>query len=269
MKTPPRLAFTKLEALGNDFMLIDARRADPKLNAERVRWLGDRRRGVGFDQLLVVHPASDPGESCRVAIYNSDGSVAEQCGNGMRALALWLSQRGEKVDHARVNTPAGGVELSCRDPDRITATIGIPGFGALPGAVTDWPLQLTLDQETLAAYPVELGNPHVVALTSHPVSENRLRRIAGIVRTHLGPDFDANIGLARPTGSDRVDLQVDERGAGPTPACGSGACAAAVVLISLGQVNSPVTIRQRGGACGTLGRQGAPGRVDRPGPMGV
>ena len=87
-----QMQFTKMQGLGNDFLVLDATRSDPGLSPEVVRRLGDRRRGVGFDQLLVAEPACGAGAALRMRIYNADGSRAEQCGNGLRCFARFARQ---------------------------------------------------------------------------------------------------------------------------------------------------------------------------------
>ncbi len=225
--------FAKLEGLGNDFMLVDARRgALPSLDEEVVRQLADRRRGVGFDQLLVLAPGP---EACAFAvrIHNADGSPAEQCGNGMRALAAWLDMRDELPDGGcTIATPAGPVRL-----DRAAPIDGVPTWSAdLPG--------LTLGAGDAHRREVRLGNPHRVLRVDAPADADALDRAFG---AEAGA-AELNLGLACVLDRHRLTLRVHERGAGPTPACGSGACAAAVSMIAAGEVDVPVRVDQPGGS---------------------
>lgn len=248
--SPGQLDFTKLEALGNDFVLIDAREQPFEADAAAIARLGDRRLGIGFDQLLVLHPSRHQDSFCEVVIFNTDGSAAEQCGNGMRAIALWLNLRNEIDRHARIDTAAGTVDLSVDNPERITATLAVPDFSpaacGLPGQ-SDFPLELALNAETVTVSGASLGNPHLVIVHPVPADNDALLRLARPLSRHPDLSKGANIGIAHIENEHRINLRVYERGAGATRACGSGACAAAAVLIRAGQVQSPVEVIQPGG----------------------
>lgn len=231
MDRPSPLAFVKLEGLGNDFMLIDGRHGAPKLSPDAIRRLGDRRLGVGFDQLLCIH-SPRAGHAFDVAIHNADGSPAEQCGNGMRTLAAWLDARDElPAEGLDIGTPAGRVRLV-----RADALDGAPAWSAeLPG--------LELGAGDATRRDVRLGNPHRVLRVDQPPDPERLEDAR-----RAQPDAaELNLGIACIIDRSRIELRVHERGAGPTPACGSGACAAAAALIDAGAVDSPVRVEQPGG----------------------
>lgn len=255
---PSRLsqqAFSKLEALGNDFMLIDAREQAISLEGDAIRDLADRRRGVGFDQLLILKPATDADADLRVDIFNTDGGRAEQCGNGLRAIALWLDQRGQ-LDPGHANTgcriqTAAGLSTLCRAenqrPGQYTATL--PGLGFPDLAET-----LPQPEPALSAQAVVLGNPHLVLQWPHPPTAADLAAAVAEIESDPGWADRCNIGLAfvesdrsPPDAPLQIHLRVHERGAGPTPACGSGACAAAVTVMQSTSLNSPATVRQPGG----------------------
>ncbi len=244
------LAFFKLEALGNDFMLVDARQRDFEPAPEQVRRWADRRRGVGFDQLLVLRPSDRAEHHCRVEIHNADGSRAEQCGNGMRAVALWLS-RHDDADHAlRLETAGGSVETCYRSDDEISASLGVPDFD--PKAVglagpEPFPRRFTVEGEALAVHGVSMGNPHLLVIEDTEPGATRLERIGAALGGHRDLARGANVGLAFVESPHRVRLRVHERGAGPTLACGSGASAAAAILLRLGRVEAPVEVIQPGG----------------------
>ncbi|MGY6630246.1 MAG: diaminopimelate epimerase [Wenzhouxiangella sp.] len=245
-----RLTFSKLEALGNDFVLIDARSAPMRPGPEEVRQLGDRRRGIGFDQLLVLEAVeTDSDTLCQVAIHNQDGSRAEQCGNGMRAVACWLADRGELKPDTAVLTDGGRVELNAAEDGQFSASLPPPRFE--PEAVghagpSAWAGDdAGLRQQFIA---VSMGNPHLVIFDTLGPSPERLNALG---QHYSPPGFwpaGANVNLARVTAPRSIDLAVFERGVGPTPACGSGACATAAAAIRLGLAESPLTIHQPGGA---------------------
>jgi len=252
MKPEPdgQLPFSKLEALGNDFMLVDARQRSFDPDGQVIRQWADRRRGVGFDQLLVVRPSETGAQHCRVDIFNGDGSPAEQCGNGMRAVALWLAREESLAGRARLETPAGTVETYYQSPDRISATLAVPGFEparvGLSG-LESFPWRVALDGEILAAHGASLGNPHLLIIEATAPQPERVESIGRALSRHPALERGANVGLALIEGRRQVRLRVYERGAGPTLACGSGAAAAAAILIRLGRVDSPVSVSQPGG----------------------
>ncbi|WP_181918285.1 MULTISPECIES: diaminopimelate epimerase [unclassified Wenzhouxiangella] len=244
------LAFDKLEALGNDFMLIDARERSVNLPGEIVRQWADRHRGVGFDQLLVLRPSDDDTHHCRVEIRNGDGSEAEQCGNGMRAVALWLSRHDGLEGKVRLATAAGTVEAHYHSDDEISATLGVPDFSptavGLSGA-EGFPRQFTVSGEKVSVYGASMGNPHLLLIDDRPPEAGRLEHIGRALGQHPALTHGANVGLAMVESPRRIRLRVFERGAGPTRACGSGACAAAAILLSLDRVENPVEVVQPGG----------------------
>ncbi len=244
------LAFTKLEALGNDFVLIDARQRNLKLTPDTVRALADRRHGIGCDQVLVLAPARDADCLLAVKVYNADGSPAEQCGNGLRAIGLWLLERGEISETTRLFTDGGKVRVGPGDNGQILVELPPPDFRpAAWGYIGDSPDQLMVDlgDRPRPAAGVSIGNPHLVVEVDHPVSADEVLAAGKFAASEPRLNNGANIGLARVMARDHVDLKVCERGAGPTPACGSGACAAASLLIRAGRINSPASIEQPGG----------------------
>lgn len=245
------LTFAKLEALGNDFMLVDARHQDFRADAGLVRLFGDRRRGVGFDQLLIVQRPRKGSSACRVAIFNSDGTSAEQCGNGMRAIALWLHRRGEMDGMATIETDAGPVEVAIERSGEITAGLAVPDFSPAACGITDceaFPAELDAGGHVHRLWGVSLGNPHLIVVLDQAPTRDETLRLGRMLGGHERLSAGANIGLAHVADRHRIVLRVFERGAGTTPACGSGACAAAAVLIERGQVDSPVEVVQPGGS---------------------
>lgn len=242
------LAFSKLEALGNDFVLIDGRDTPFKPDQRTARRIANRRLGVGCDQLLALEASDDPAVLCRVGIYNADGSTAEQCGNGMRAVALWLHQRGELDREAQLLTAAGRVPVWIEN-GTICAGLGAPDFEASGwGAAADHDFWTeTIDGQEQTVWGVSLGNPHLVLDLSRSADHEQVMRVGAHFQNHPRLPHGANINLAWREGRNRVVLRVHERGVGPTPACGSGACATAAVLGRAGLIDSPVCIQQPGG----------------------
>lgn len=245
------LKFTKMHGLGNDFVVIDGVRQTVHLTPDIVRHLADRHYGVGCDQVLVVEAAPDDTADFRYRIYNADGSEVAQCGNGARCFARFVREQGLcERDDIRVITAAGHMNLTHKPDNTVSVDMGIPRHE--PAAI---PLQatleqsrysLTLEQEEYAFGAVSMGNPHAV-LVVHDVDSAPVERVGGWLERHPFFPERANIGFLQPLSLHEARLRVYERGAGETLACGSGACAAAVIGIEQGILCSPVTVTLPGG----------------------
>ncbi len=235
------MQFAKLEALGNDFILVDCRSHAWLPDRRSIATLADRRHGIGFDQALLLR-GGDRDAELTVRIFNSDGSEAEQCGNGMRAIAAWLDERGELGTGLQLQTPAGTVILSAAGAGMYAAELP----GKRPPAADLAELELPrIDAPGRLAGLVSVGNPHLIIEWPSPPTAADLAAVA----TRIGADRHwgnrVNIGLASShEDGTRIVLRVHERGAGPTPACGSGACAAALLF---GRTGMPVQVEQPGG----------------------
>ena len=224
-----QLPFTKMHGLGNDFVIIDAR-ADPfVLDRRDVCALGDRRRGVGFDQLLTILPAEDGGHA-RLVIHNPDGRQAEACGNGTRCVADLLMGAATEVT---IETVAGPLRCRRRTDGRISVDMGTPLFDwrDIPLAQAHDTLEVPVPGIDLpASCCVSMGNPHAVFFVPD---------VEEIAVGELGPELEhhplfpegANIEFVTVESRTRLRTRVWERGAGQTLACGSGACAVAVAAV--------------------------------------
>ncbi|MCC5865615.1 MAG: diaminopimelate epimerase [Wenzhouxiangella sp.] len=249
MKPDSRLVFSKLEALGNDFVLIDARTQPFSPSSDWLRRLANRRLGVGCDQILVLITAEHTGAACRVRIHNADGSLAEQCGNGMRAVALWLHERGELGESTSLQTDGGLVVVRRSDDGQFSVSLAEPAFASDAWGSATSPDQWT-EQIDGGAYPVRgvsMGNPHLVLRLKAAADADLVVRLGEHFQGHPALPQGANINLAFGETRNRISLRVNERGVGPTPACGSGACATAVAYIHDGLADSPVSVIQPGG----------------------
>jgi diaminopimelate epimerase len=244
------LRFTKMHGLGNDFVVLDARDAPLPLNAAEIRAMSDRRTGVGFDQLLIIESAHGAGDFS-YSIRNADGSSAQQCGNGVRCIAAWLRRAGAvRGDHARLQGPAGPVEVRLLGDGCVAVDMGEPvfdparvPFDAHGEALT---YALDIDGESVTISVVSMGNPHAV-IEVDDVGSARVDRLGPLITAH--PRFlqGANAGFAQVLSRDAIKLRVHERGAGWTRACGSGACAAMAVLHRRGRVDDRVRVELPGG----------------------
>jgi diaminopimelate epimerase len=222
-----RIDFFKMHGLGNDFVVLDARREPIVLDAIAARGLADRRTGIGCDQLIVIEPARLPASRAFMRIVNADGSEAEACGNATRCVA-WLI--GQEIAEPRfgIETVAGLLHAELLADGRISVDMG--------PVRTDWreiPLARRMDTTRVKltagplAQPVcsNIGNPHATFFV--PDAEAIDLALLGPMLEHdpLFPER-ANIGVATVRDGEHIRLRVWERGAGLTPACGSGACAA-------------------------------------------
>ena len=238
--------FTKMHGCGNDFVVLDGRRAPIALTPEAVRRVGDRHRGVGFDQLLLVE--RDEEADARLRFFNTDGSESGACGNGTRCVARYLFDQGAPP---RLRLVVGDRRLAAELlPDgRIAVVMGEPALGwrAIPLASPCDTLEVPLDVPELPRpVAVNMGNPHLVFLVPDVAALDVERLGAGLERHPILPER-GNIGFAQRIGPDRLRLRVFERGAGLTLACGSGSCAAMVAARRRGLVGDRVRLTVDGG----------------------
>jgi diaminopimelate epimerase len=249
----PTLQFAKLHGTANDFIYVDARAGFPGDPAAAARRLCDRRRGIGADGLILLLPSTEA--DGRMAIYNSDGSRAEMCGNGIRGLAKFVHERGLLTKNPlAVETDAGVKTLTLHLDGgrvaRVTVDMGMPEWRGreIPvdadGEVLDRPL--AVDGRTWSVTCVSMGNPHCVVFVDD---------VAGLPLETIGPRFETHPFFPRRVNTEfvkiedrrRLTMRVWERGAGETMACGTGACAVAVAAARTGRSERQVTVTLPGG----------------------
>lgn len=247
-----QLRFTKMHGLGNDFMVIDAISQKVRLNPELVRQLADRNRGVGFDQLLLVEPPSEPDMDFNYRIYNADGSEVEHCGNGARCFAQFVRDKGLVLrDLIKVKTARGKAILKITGRDRVEVDMGEPELEPAQ-------IPLTAEQKSdvyrleiegqgeIELSAVSMGNPHGVVVVES-VDRAPVEELGPILESHPRFPNRANIGFMQILNRNEIRLRVYERGAGETQACGTGACAAVVSGVLRGLLDSDVTVHLPGG----------------------
>jgi diaminopimelate epimerase len=244
-------AFHKMHGAGNDFVLIDLRREDFRPDPDTARALADRHRGVGCDQILLLHAADDPGNLLRYSIWNADGTRAGQCGNGARCVALYIARNGEYPGRSyTLESPAGIVSVRHCDDGEFELELGVPDFTPqrVPVALEPAGGRYRLDSPwgPLAFGAVWLGNPHALLLRDSLADDDIPAIGAWLGRQAAFPE-GVNAGFAELRGRGAIGLRVVERGAGETLACGSGACAAVAVLRRLGRVDERVEVFLPGG----------------------
>jgi len=250
-----RLPFTKMQGAGNDFVVLDGTRGRIELTPQQIQLLGDRRFGVGADQILAVERSSTPGVDFRYRIFNgASGDEVEHCGNGARCFVRYVHARGltDKTT-VRVETVNNVLELRLRDDGRVTVDMSLPVFehtripfdasGLRPRVQSNfewWPL---LDQEVAV---LSMGNPHAV-LRVADVDSAPVATLGPQLEQHARFPRKVNVGFVQPLSRAEVKLRVHERDAGETLACGTGACAAVVAGIRLGWLDRRVEVHTRGG----------------------
>jgi len=268
--------FSKYQGLGNDFLLIDARILgeidSPDPNPEVIRQICDRRYGIGADGLILALPPRQGGE-LRMRIFNADGSEPEMCGNGIRCLARFLADRDGDAPGRRwlIETLAGTIvpELQadgsvrvdmgppCLRPETVPTSLEV-GPAGLPQGV------LMVAGQTLAVAAAGMGNPHVVI----PVAD-----LDAVDLEALGPQLEqheafparTNVHFVQVLSPVHLRMRVWERGAGPTLACGTGACATLVACHLLGLAERRARLDLPGGAL-EIEWDGASGPVWMTGP---
>lgn len=246
-----RLPFTKMQGLGNDFVVLDGVSQPLELSGAQYRWLADRHFGVGCDQILLVEPPQDTANDFRYRIFNADGGEVEQCGNGARCFARFVVERGLTAKRAiRVETRKGLIVPELTDAGLVTVDMGVPRFAPadIPFvAESDAVLQVVeVGGVPLELTVVSMGNPHAVQVVADleqaPVAEQ-----GPLIERHARFPERVNAGFMQVLDRERIALRVFERGAGETLACGTGACAAVVAGIRRGLLAPRVTVQTRGG----------------------
>lgn len=245
------LRFTKMHGIGNDFVIVDCRKQPFALSPAQIARIGDRHFGVGFDQLLTIEPARDSICAFRYGIYNTDGSRALQCGNGVRCVAAWLQRAGALgVGATRLQSPSGPVAVELLDGGDVRVDMGVPRFAPadipldLPAAD---PYRLRVGDADIEFGAVSMGNPHAL-IEMVDVAAAPLSTLGAALSTSPHFPQGCNVGFAQIASRAHLRLRVWERGAGATLACGSGACAAVAVLRRRGKLDAAVDVRLPGGS---------------------
>lgn len=246
-----RLPFTKMQGLGNDFMVINAMEQPFDYPAETIQRWADRHFGIGFDQLLVVEPAQQDSVDFRYRIFNADGSEVQQCGNGARCFARFVVDKGltEKKE-ITVETASGIIVLYVEDSGWVRVNMGTPNFApqSLPFIAETQAERYLLDvnAESIEIGAVSMGNPHAVLLVGD-VAKAPVDKLGKTLESHTAFPERVNVGFAEKIDNSHIRLRVYERGAAETLACGTGACAAMVVLRLWKLVDDRVTVTLPGG----------------------
>ena len=246
------LPFTKMHGAGNDFVVLDGIRSELPPLEPLAAQLCDRHFGIGADQLLVVRPSQ--AADFRMEIFNADGSQVEMCANGIRCFYKYLRDAGHTAaDEIGVETLSGVVRPRWAGPGRVTVDMGLPvlapakiptTLGSGDGPVLD--VVLTAEGQSHHVSSVSMGNPHAVLYVDDPDCAP-VTQLGPAIEHHAAFPNRVNVEFVAVVSRDRIRQRTWERGTGETLACGSGACAVAVVSMLRGVVDREVTIELRGG----------------------
>ena len=241
------ICFTKMQGLGNDFIVIDNIEGDVSLSTEEIRQLSDRRFGIGFDQLLMVESASTEGIDFRYLIFNANGTEASQCGNGARCLALYLQKKNlTNKNTITVETNSGSLVMTINQDNSVRVEMGEPNFipSKIPFITQSQALEYSLEGQKIGV--LSIGNPHAVIILKDIDKEDIEVTATKLQNSDYFPE-SVNVGFMQILDKNEINLRVIERGVGETLACGSGACAAVIHGIQLGLLEDKVIVHLKGG----------------------
>jgi diaminopimelate epimerase len=234
-----------MQALGNDFVVIDGIKQDIDVNTTMIPQIADRHFGIGFDQLLLIQKSQHADFACR--FFNADGSEAEQCGNGIRCVARFINEEGLSEETSlKIETKAGIVALKIHDFENIEAMMGIPIFDPKKIPFSAEKIQKSYDisidhpLSPLSIAVLSLGNPHAI-LSVDSIDDNLpIAELSKKIAAYFPQG--ANVGFMQVINPKRIRLRTFERGVGETLSCGSNACAAVVAGILNNGLDNIVTV---------------------------
>lgn len=246
------MPFSKMQGLGNDFVVVDAISQAMYLNQGQIANLAHRNFGIGFDQLLIVEAPQHPESDFHFRIFNADGSEAGHCGNGARAVAKYVRQKGLTwKKQLRLSTNTATMQATLEDNGLVTIDMGKPRLE--PAQI---PLRFA-ERQTLYSIEaggisykvgaVSMGNPHCV-LKVDSVEKTQVETVGPMLSQHQYFTAQANAGFMEVVDRQNIKLRVYERGVGETLACGTGACAAVVVARLQGLIDDKVKVMLPGGS---------------------
>ena len=270
------LRFTKMQGAGNDFVMLNAYDKPLTLTPEQIRFICDRRFGVGCDQMLVVEKSKTPAADFKYRIFNQDGGEVEMCGNGARCFAVFVREQG-LTDKRTITceTVKGVIAPTVEDDGRVTVDMGAPHFApedvgfdaegvSRLSRAADTLYQIRAGGEDNWVSIVSMGNPHAVRLVGD--ADEAPVETVGEAFQHLERFKNrVNVGFLQIESRSKARLRVYERGVGATHACGSCACAAVVAGIRRGALDDAVEVEMRGGTL-RITWDGADGHVFLTGP---
>ena len=242
--------FTKMQGTGNDFVIFNTFSHPLSLSCEQIKHIADRRLGIGCDQVLLLGPPKNNETDVYYRIFNSDGTEVTQCGNGARCIGIYLNNKGlVKKNSIIAETKSSQLILKINN-NSVTVNMGIPEFEPadiplnISGRLENYSLSLRDEEITFGA--VSIGNPHAVIIVDD-VESASVESIGAVIQESGVFPKGVNVGFVQILDRKTIKLRVYERGAGETLACGSGACAAAVISCQQGYLGDVVEVKLRGG----------------------
>lgn len=248
-----RLHFTKMQGLGNDFVVLDQLSHPSFISRKQINEMSDRQTGIGFDQLIYIEAPVRPDADFHYRVFNADGHEIEHCGNGARCFYRYVrDKRLTWKKTIKVSTEAGGlIEITQAGQGLISVTMEEPQFTSNQIPITQQGdnsslYALTIKEETFEVGLVSVGNPHCVLLVPD-VKVAAVKRIGHLIRHHEFFPEQVNVGFMEVISPTRAKLRVYERGVGETLACGTGACAAFAIGRTQGWLDERIRIELPGG----------------------
>ena len=243
--------FTKMHGLGNDFIVIDNRDGAVEFKAERIAELGDRRTGIGFDQLLVIESPTVASAEFDYRIFNANGGEVEHCGNGARCFARYVIDKGLTANQViPVNTAGGLLVLKVLENNDVTVEMGVPVFTpqSIPfkADAEQNIYEIEVDGANLKVGAAAISNPHVLLQVDN-IETAPVETIGPLLECHERFPNRVNVGFMQIVDRKNVFLRVFERGVGETRACGTGACAAVAIGHKQGLLDKTVNVTLPGG----------------------
>jgi diaminopimelate epimerase len=245
------LKFTKMQGVGNDFVVVDAVNQQVALDVDTVKRIADRHFGVGCDQILLIERPRTPGTDFYYRIYNADGEEVQHCGNGARCFLKYVRDKGlTDKTQIRVETLSGVIVPKLGSDGEVTVDMGAPEFepAKIPFVAEAQALtyQIEAAGQSVEISALSMGNPHAVQIVES-VERAPVLTQGPLIERHPRFPRRVNAGFMEVVHRHRIKLRVYERGAGETLACGTGACAAVVAGIARGYLDSPVSVLTNGG----------------------
>lgn len=247
--------FTKMHLLGNDFVVIDSIQQNFKPNGKLIRLWANRRRGIGFDQLLLIEKPRTKSAHFYYRIFNADGNEVAQCGNGALCVAKFLlDSKLTKKNPIHLMTLHNVLELNSEENGKVTANLGLPIFdpekipfiNMSPSPPPIYPIETPFGRFDCCV--LSLGNPHCVIQVNY-LDEAPLEDLGSYLNHPPYPYFPqgCNVEFMKIRDPKQIDLRIYERGVGETQACGSGACAAVIAGRLLNRLTKRVNVNLPGG----------------------
>jgi len=231
----------KMDGLGNDFLIIDNRNQKISLNPEQILKLSNREKGIGFDQLIYIENSTQA--DAEIKYFNSDGQMADACGNGNRCISdILIKEKNRDNVTFKVNN---FVHTGSKNIDNLINVI-MPKpkikLSEIPvtNDVQNNPFLIEINSKKLKGHLINVGNPHIVFFEK--ISDEELKKIGPIIENLKYFPDRINVTFADIQNEDNIDINVWERGAGKTLACGTAACATAYIASDLKLTKNPVNI---------------------------